>query len=584
MLSIEKLNDVHKLLIQARKIKNQDDTGLKIAVLGSCSIQFFVFVLRYLLKEEGICSNIYEGEYNAIYSEICNPTSGIYSFKPEVVILLPDYRDIIDIPDLLEDKTEVKKKIDSTVRYYQEMWIKLQELHVKYVIQSNFVIPNIHQLGNLENTYLFGRNFFYRKVNEALVETKYSNVCIADLDALACDIGKNQWFDYSAYFLNKAGYRLEYIGQAVYLFVQLIKAYKGNIKKCLILDLDNTLWGGVVADEGYNKIQLDPNHPIGEAYQFFQEYIMLLKRRGVILAVCSKNDESIAKEPFLKNEFMKLGLEDISCFVSNWDEKTNNLIAIAEKINIGLDSLVFFDDNPIERELVRKTLPEVQVIEVSENPENYVQDIEREKPFEWLAITKEDTTRTQSYSANIKRSSMARQYENYHDFLRDLKMEAKSGLVDENSIDRFVQLINKSNQFNLRTMRYTRENVLQFSSSSKYRCIYIELKDKFSNYGIIACVILKKIGTDCFIDSWVMSCRVLRRDVEKYTFNTILKYSLEMKCNRIIGEYIPTRKNQLVKDLFTNLDFDKISDKIKDKEQYQYRNLLKSMPGCEIFH
>lgn len=572
MIQYKSLEDVTSLLSKAKKIKNNPDAPLKIAVLGSYSIHFFVSVLRYMLFEEEIEANIYEGHYDGINTEALNSNSELYKFNPNITIILTYFNDVRQFPKLMEDEEGISNCTNITINYYKRVWSELSKIPSNFIFQSNFVIPNFKQLGNLEYACAYSKTNFYRRINDELVKTTPSNVKIIDMDSLASDIGKIQWFDYGSYFLNKSGFKLDFIGYVVYQFMQQIKAYIGKIKKCLVLDLDNTLWGGVVADEGYSNIMIDPNDPIGESYLFFQQYILELKERGIILAVCSKNDIEIAKEPFQHNEFMKLHLEDISCFVANWDDKTTNIKRIANELNIGTDSMVFFDDNPFEREIVREYLPEVQVIEVSKDSEEYVNNLVQEMPFEWLQITKEDLVRTQSYHENTKRNEMISSFENYEEYLYALEMKGSYSLVDKKRVERFTQLINKSNQFNLRTQRYSEDQIQNFTKSDIYKCINIEIQDRFSNYGIISSVILKKIDEKCFIDTWVMSCRVLKRDIEKFTFNAIVQYAAEMNCKYIIGEYIPTKKNQLVRNLYTELGFTQYGEK---ENIYIYRSLDK---------
>ena len=344
---------------------------------------------------------------------------------------------------------------------------------------------------------------------------------------------------------------------------------KGHVRKGLVLDLDNTIWGGVVGDDGWDGIQLDPNEGTGEAYRYFQQYVLTLKQRGVILAVCSKNDEDKAKEPFEKNPHMLLRLEDISCFVANWEDKASNLQTIAQKLNIGVDSLVFFDDNPAEREIVRLHLPQVHVVDVPEDPALYAVTLDRETPFEWLQLTKEDLLRSDSYVRNQQREKMQRQFVDYNSYLQALEMIGSVHRVGDKETPRFAQLLNKSNQFNLRTQRYTEDEICSMQKDKNVRCLCGELSDKFSSYGIISCVILKKTEEDIFIDSWVMSCRVLKRGVEHMMFRQIIAESEAIGCREIVAEYIPTTKNGMVQDFYEGLGFDLCSEQDGVK-RYRY--------------
>lgn len=533
----------------------KENTTVKIAVLGSCSIQYFVKILRYYLEKEGISPEIYEGEYDGINMDVFDASSKLYQFSPDYVILLPSYRDIKDRPALLADANTRNELMAGVKDYFIRLWTGLNHIPKVKILQGNLVIPPIRLLGNLEYQEPYAENDYYVRINEMLVREKPSNVTIVDLEALSSNIGKYEWFDYSAYFLNKAAVRLNYLPEYVMCFVRQIKALSAKVRKCLVLDLDNTLWGGVVGDDGWNGINLDPNNAVGEAYRFFQSYCLKLKDRGVILAICSKNDEEPAEEPFLKNENMILHLEDISCFVANWDNKADNLRRIAGELNIGLDSLVFFDDNPAERKIISQFLPEVMVIDVPEDPALFALEMEKEQPFDWIEITKEDLERTDSYRSNRERKELLDSFVDYDEYLKALEMKGSAGRVEAGDVARFTQLINKSNQFNLRTIRYQESDILKLLSSDEACLLYGKLSDRYSSYGIISCVILKKIGDSCFIDTWVMSCRVLKRGVEYMMLEAILATARSMGCESVRAEYIQTKKNKMVESFYESLGF-----------------------------
>lgn len=394
-------------------------------------------------------------------------------------------------------------------------------------------------------------------LNMQLMRQRYNYVTIVDLEYVASFIGKENWFDNASYMVNKSGFALEYIGIVGDIFACQIVALKGKITKCLVLDLDNTLWGGIVGEDGYEGIQLDPNTAVGEAFLAFQRYVYELRSRGVILAVCSKNDYQIAKEVFFKNENMLLKFDDFASFIANWENKAENLKQISAELNIGTDSFVFFDDNPAEREIVRMCLPEVKVIDVPEDPAEYVKALELAVPFEWLQITKEDLQRNYSYQNNVKRTELRNSSNDYNKYLSSLEMQASVYEMHDSNIERFTQLINKSNQFNLRTQRYTESDITNMYQNPKNKLLAVKLSDRFGNYGLISCVILKSMGNHLFIDTWVMSCRVLKRGVEYLTFRHILDVAKELGCNNIIGEYIQTKKNALVMNFYKDMGFEK---------------------------
>ena len=543
---------------------------VKIAVIGSYSLQYFVMVLKLLLLKYNVYADIYEGEYNGIDMDVFDKESQLYKFEPEIVIILPDYRDIRNMPELFSEKETIDAFVHSQINYYQKVWNQISSILHCYIFQTNMVLPIERELGNLEANAYYSKSNIYHLLNIALIENKFSNVTIIDLEYIASVEGKSRWFDYAKYFTSKLGYSLKYIGVVCDVFAQQVSNLYGYVKKCLILDLDNTLWGGVVAEQGGQGIIIDPNDAIGEAYRFFQQYILNLKKRGIILAVISKNDYEVAKEPFIMNENMILKYDDFSCFIANWEDKASNIDAVAKKLNISTDSFVFFDDNPAEREIVKMYHPEVLVIDVPENVAEYVIALEKAHPFEWLNLTEEDIARGNSYKSNVERRELRIQYDDYQEYLAVLCMKGKVDYLKTENIERFTQLINKSNQFNTRTKRYSSENIMEMLSNNGYCLLTVTLEDCFSKFGIISCVILKKTGQECFIDTWVMSCRVLKRDVEYLTFNKILEIAIQWGCESIVGEYIATPKNSLVKELFPQLGFHILENGNGEGTKYVY--------------
>ncbi|HAW57538.1 MAG TPA: hypothetical protein DCX03_00760 [Bacteroidales bacterium] len=521
--------DTLELIKHAKRAEKQgvyDNPELKVAVLGTCSIQYVCKVLRYVLfADYGIKTEIFEGEYNGISLAVLEDMSEYHAFQADVTVILPDCS-------------------ETSLAYWQNIWSKADG----QIFQSNFVVPDISSLGNLEMNIAGSVNFNIMKANLEFVQAKPRNVSFLDLESLASNIGKNRWFDYTAFFMSKLGFSLNYLGDVCSLIARQIAALKGKTRKCLVLDLDNTLWGGVVGDDGFDGINLAPNDAVGESYRFFQKYVLSLKERGIILAICSKNNEDTAKEPFIKNQDMLIKLEDISCFIANWNDKATNIRQIAKYLNIGVDSLVFFDDNPAEREIVRLNVPEVAVIDVPKDPAYYAKALSDSGIFDWLQITDEDLTRAKSYSTNKQRAELETSFVNYDEYLNALEMKYTIGFLDEKRIARFAQLINKSNQFNLRTQRYSEADIAAMMNDSAYKLIYAELSDKFDNYGLIACAILR----EDFIDTWVMSCRVLKRKVEDKMFEFILQ---NIKGD-ITGEYLPSPKNSMVKDFYKTLGFE----------------------------
>ena len=553
------VRDHMQIIKLAKRLKkNLDDSGrqkVKIAVIGSCSLQYFVMVLRLFLYKYDVLPEILEGEYDGIQMAVFDKQSELYRFQPEIVIVLSDYRDIRNLPPLLSAEAEVDAFVKSSIEYYRALWSNISEIKGCHIFQSNIVLPLERELGNFEMNVCYSRQNVYHLINLGMLKHKGDHVTIVDLEYAASMVGKERWFDNTSYFTSKLAFSLDYIGVACDIFAQQISVLKGRVRKCLVLDLDNTLWGGVVADEGAQGIQVDPNNAVGEAYLSFQKYILGLKKRGVILAVISKNDFESAKEPFEVNENMLLRFEDFSVFIANWESKAENIELVSRKLNIGIDSLVFFDDNPAEREIIKMYHPEVLVVDVPPNVADYALALEQLHPFEWLNLTEEDLKRTDTYKSNHQREELSVKYKNYQDYLNALEMRGRVQALEADGVGRFTQLINKSNQFNLRTQRYSEAQITEMMSCGEYQLLSIVLEDKFSKFGVISCIILQKNGSSCFIDTWVMSCRVLKRDVEKLAFNKIMEIAERWGCREIIGEYIETPKNGLVKNLFADLGF-----------------------------
>ena len=358
-------------------------------------------------------------------------------------------------------------------------------------------------------------------------------------------------------------------------------ALEGKFKKCLILDLDNTIWGGVVGDDGWENIQIGHGLGIGKTFTEFQEWVKKLKNRGIIVCVCSKNDEDKAKEPFEKNPEMVLKLDDISVFIANWENKADNIRTIQSILNIGFDSMVFLDDNPFERNMVRENVLGVTVPELPEDPGEYLEFLYTQNLFETASYSNADKDRTKQYQVEAKRVTAAKTFANEAEFLKSLNMVSEVKGFDKFNIPRVAQLSQRSNQFNLRTVRYTEDQITAIEQSDRYVTCSFTLEDKFGDNGLIAVVIMEKSFDNAqepalFIDTWFMSCRVLKRGMENFTLNTLVEYARQNGFKKIIGEYLPTAKNGMVKEHYSNLGFETIegieTDQwMLDVEKYQNR-------------
>lgn len=550
------------------KEEHQFDKTVRIAVIGSSSIQYLTAILRYVLNLRGIGVEVFEGPYDGINACLLDMDEELLRFAPQFVVVLPHFTDIRSYPSAFSKPDEYDAMLNAELLRQDTIWKNLGKIPNVQVFQCNYVVPYIEELGAFAANTANSRNNYLREINRGLLLNRPSFVSIVDLDSYASQVGKERWFDFPAYFATKSGFSLQYILPVANRISRLIVSILGKPKKCLVMDLDNTLWGDVVGEVGVNGIILDPNDPEGEAYRYFQSYIKGLKERGVILAVCSKNDEDIAKEAFRSNPNMILALDDISCFMANWDDKATNLERIAKELNIGIDSLVFIDDNRAEREIIRQNHPEVLVVDLPDEADGYAAALFNSGAFDWAEITEEDILRSNTYVANSKREELLRNTVDYDAYLQSLAMESQILPVNDGNKDRFVQLINKSNQFNLTTRRTTEKAVQEMMSSTEYDLLAVYLKDRFSYYGNIACLILKQDGNCLTVDTYVMSCRVLKRGLEDLILDAVVDCARRRGCAEVVGEYIRTDRNGMVKNLYDTYGFELI---LEDGDRKVYR-------------
>ncbi len=563
---------VSDLLLAARKFSKIEEKyeeknsqkliNKKIAVLASYTTHHLITVMKLFLYKEGISPLFYEGEYDGIAMGLLDPNSEIFSFEPEILLLLTDQKDIKEFPPLFADQKTIDAWVTTNTEFYTNLWNHASEILGCQIFQTTFILPIYRPLGNMEANQIFSPTNCLKLLNLELIRKKPQNVTFIDMDYLSSYFGKRRWFDDKNYYLSKQGFSFEAFGLISAAFSKILSNNAGIVKKCLVLDLDNTLWGGVIGDDGLDGINLNSSHAVGEAFISFQKYLKKLKERGVILAICSKNDEAVAKTPFENHPEMVLSLNDIAFFLANWENKATNIQTISNSLNIGIDSLVFFDDNPFERDIVRNYLPQVLVIDVPEDPALYIHALDSAMCFEWNQLTDEDLIRSDTYVTDRKREKLSSTIIDYDSYLQALEMKAAIWHPTSFEISRFTQLINKSNQFNLRTRRYSDAAISQMmTDADKYSLIGISLEDKFGKYGIISCIILVHCNDFAFIDTWVMSCRVLKRGVEQAAFNAICDYSREWGCKKVAGQYIPTKKNHMVSNLLPDLGFKKSLEK-----------------------
>ena len=535
---------------------------IKLALLGSSTLTHLVPHIRLGALRRGLLAQVHVGDYGLYRQELADPNSAVHALWPDVVLLALDAEHLAG---------GAGADPETAIANLRSSWKAAQALGA--VVLQQTVMPRFEPvMGNNEDRLAQSPATIVRRFNHLLRETAaQDNIYLLALDEwIAGAGGLDAWFDPGLWHLSK--HEVQHAAAPLYgdQVGRVLGAIRGRSSKCLVLDLDNTLWGGIIGDDGLEGIVLGQGTPAGEAHLALQRYAKRLSERGVLLAVCSKNDEENARTPFRQHPEMLLKEADIACFVANWQDKAGNLRHIAQTLNIGLDSLVFVDDNPVERALIRRELPRIGVPELPEDPAGYVATLARAGYFESLEITAEDRERAEQYRANASRDALKVSATDMVGFLDSLNMELTWAPFDQPGLKRIVQLINKTNQFNLTTRRYTEAKVLEFMAAEEQGCavtLQLRLTDIYGENGMIALVIAKVTPSlEVEIDTWLMSCRVLGREVEQATLNLLAQRAIDLGCVRIFGTYRPTEKNSMVKDLYPRLGFKPVDPASKTAE------------------
>ena len=552
-------------------LKQTNLTPSRIAILGGSTTQEVRSILELFLLAQGILASFYESEYNAYYEEVMFDGVALREFKPDIVFVHTTWHNVSQFPELLEEEQDTEELLRREVGRFEAFWSRIHSEFGAAIIQNNFDLPRLRPLGNLEASEAYGRIGFLQRLNAefARYARTHSRILINDIHYLSAQVGLDRWFDFNYWY----HYHMALSPVATVAMAQnvaaIVKSIYGKSKKCLVLDLDNTLWGGVIGDDGLQGILLGRDHPVGEAYANFQRYVKDLRKRGVLLAVCSKNDFENAKEGFTHPDSI-LKFEDFSAFKANWNPKSDNVKEIAAALNIGLDSLVFIDDNPVERAIVSAQVPEVAVPEVGSEVHRFAEAIESEGYFEPVRIVQDDIERASYYAANAKRTAYEGAFANYGEFLTSLEMTAEIGAFIPVYLERITQLINKSNQFNLTTRRYTAAEVEAVSKDHHAITLYGRLSDKYGDNGLVSVVIGSVQGDTVEIDLWLMSCRVLKREMEWAMFDALVEECMSRGIRKIRGVYIPSKKNSMVAEHYGGLGFRRLEESSAESTLWEY--------------
>ena len=521
----------------------------RIALLSSFTIDLLKPLLRAHCWRAGIDASFYVAPFNQIVQEIKDPQSGLAAFKPDIIVIAPDWRWL----QFAEEEADAGAAVAQRLEQLQNLWTESRERLAAFTIQFGFEIPVEEPLGRLSTALPGGRRRLIQQLNLALWEaaSKSPGVAILDIEETASVFGKDRWADPVLWQVARQYPASEALAPLSRDLTALLRAIYGLTMKCVVLDLDGTLWGGVIGEDGLNGIHLGGS-PAGESYAAFQRYLKSLSRRGILLAACSKNNDEDARRPFREHPERILKESDFACFVANWQPKHENIRAIAKTINIGTDALVFLDDNPLERATIRRNLPEVEVVELPAEPARYVSTLASLKLFETLSITQEDRLRTESIRGNVEREQIAASAGNVDEYLAGLGIKVQISPFDEVNLPRIVQLINKTNQFNVTTRRRTEAEVRAVMAAGGYTQA-MRAEDRFGDNGLTGILIAIPENNVLRLDTWLMSCRVLGRKLEEAMFASLTAYAKAQGFKSILCEYIPTAKNSLVVGLFERM-------------------------------
>jgi FkbH-like protein len=536
--------------------------SIKIALLGDSATQFLNQAIRGAGFEYDLDLQIWEADFNQIELQVFDPASDLYAFAPDLVIIFRSAHKLASKYSKLKPEHYIgfaDGQLTDVAQLYEAI-----TLHSRAkVICYNYTEIDDAVFGNYASKVEHSFLFQLRKLNYELMvyAARNAGFYIADISSIQNQVGKAAMFQPSVYINTEMVLSIDALPLVAEKTVQLIAAMYGKFKKCIIVDLDNTMWGGIIGDDGLENIQIG-SLGIGKAFTEFQYWIKKLKNRGIIIAVCSKNTESIAKEPFEKHPDMVLHLDDIAVFMANWDNKVNNIKHIQSILNIGFDSMVFLDDNPFERNMIRENIPGINVPELPEDPAEYLEYLYTLNLFETVSFSGEDAERTKLYQVEAKRAVLQASYTNEDDFLKSLCMTSLVEPFNKFNTPRVAQLSQRSNQFNLRTVRYTEDDIKHLITRPDTYTIAFTLEDQHGDNGLICVIILKKENAETlFVDTWLMSCRVLKRGMEHFILNNVVALAKQHGYTNLKAEYLPTAKNQMVKDHYKKLGFNEYDGK-----------------------
>jgi len=546
---------------------------LRVAVLGTYTLSPLTDFLRLVGIRLGLDVQVYTPAFGQLHQEVLAEDTGLIRFQPDVVVIATRDGDLT----LPEYSGEPERLVVNEAEQWAGLARRVADVTGARVVMHNFALKSETPFGNLASQLPGSRLSMARSVNARLTkETLGSEVLVVDCDRLAGELGKQSWFSDKYWTVSKHAVSLGVQPTLALHTMAVVAASIGMTKKCLVVDLDNTVWGGVVGEVGIEGLVIGDG-PAGESYLLFQEYIAAMVGRGVLLAVCSKNDEDLARRAFENHPGMHLQMTDVSCFVANWKPKHENIKTIAERLDIGLDSLVFMDDNPAERELVRQTLPEVDVITLPDHPSGYRKALASYPWFEVAAYTPEDARRTELYRTRAETATQLESAATLEAFYESLEMVAEFAPFNEMNIERSAQLVGKTNQFNVTTRRHSMAVLRGFMEDEATIAFVMRLKDRLADHGLVGVLVAVRDGDAMNIDTWLMSCRVIGRTVERAMAAHLCQEAERVGFTLLRGRYVPTSRNHLVANLYDDLGFRRVAEEEDGIVGWEY-NLGKDGP------
>lgn len=576
MKELEYPFDANYILSKKKSIRKKllaDTNGMmekRVAVLGGYTTSDICLIMELFLLNYGIRPQFYESEYNQFYQDAMFDNPELEAFQPDIIYVCTCNRNIIEYPHVQDSRERVDELLHNEVNRYTATWKSLSERYNCPIIQNNFEMPLYRLMGNKDASDIHGRVNFLTRLNMELYAyaQTHEDFYICDINYISADYGLKEWSDPFYYYMYKYAVNVNAIPYLSFNVANIIKSVFGKNKKGLVLDLDNTLWGGIIGDDGVENIVLGPEESEGQAYSEFQRYVKAQTELGVILNIDSKNEEENALAG-LTHPDSELSKDDFIVIKANWNPKDQNLTSIADSLNLLPESLVFIDDNPAERHIVTEQLPGVIAPEIGEIHQ-YIRNIDRGGYFEVTTLSVDDQKRNSMYKENARRAELQASFADYNEYLLSLEMKGIIKSFEPIYMARIAQLTNKSNQFNLTTRRYTQSEIEELASDDEYITLYGKLIDKFGDNGVVSVVIGHIIGEECHIDLWIMSCRVLKRDMEFAMMDTLVHRCMDLGIKTIYGYYYPTAKNVMVKEFYALQGFEKIQEDADGNTKWCY--------------